>query len=256
MNSLHELQTRFAAAVHGEPEAIDRLPIRKSGVAPARRFRIYQNNVYAAYTGALESSYPVVQALVGEDFFAYAARLYIRRYPSTSGDLNDYGDRYPRFIAGLPQARELPYLEDVAALEWAMQEVARAEAPEAFNIRGLASVPPARYPELRFRLHPASRILRSEYPVLAIWRMHQPDAPAGVTVKLRAGGVRLLVIRRGREIELEPLSLGEHAMLAALAAGDPFDAAAESALQVEPEFAITTCMRDHVARRTIVDFHF
>ncbi|MGH8598001.1 MAG: HvfC/BufC family peptide modification chaperone, partial [Gammaproteobacteria bacterium] len=200
------------------------------------------------------STYPVVSAIVGEEFFEYAARQYVRKHPSLSGDLNDYGDRFPRYISSLPQTRHLPYLEDVARLEWAMQEVARASEPPAFNSRGLKQVPPARYPELRFALHPASRILHSPYPVLAIWSMHQ-DATSGV-VNLDAGGVRLLIIRRHLEIELEPLSRGEYEMLTALAAADPFGSAAESALAVDPDFEITVSIRDHVARRTIVDFYF
>lgn len=256
MNSLLDTQRAFAAALHGDFGQLQRVAIRERGLAADQRFQVYRNNLQAAYTSALLATYPVVAAIVGDDFFEYAARQYIRKHPSWSGDLNDYGDRFAHFIASLPQTKHLPYLEDVARLECALQEVARADEPGAFNARGLAQVPPARYPELRFTLHPASRMFYSAYPVLAIWRLHQTDSDSAATVHLDSGGVRLLVIRRQLEIELEPLSRGEYEMLSALGAGDPFAAAAESALAVDPEFEITVSIRDHVARRTIVNFYF
>jgi hypothetical protein len=255
MTSLLDTQRAFTAALHGDFGQLQTVPVREHGIAAEKRFQVYRHNLQATYVAALQSTYPVVAAIVGDDFFDYAARQYVRQHSSWSGDLNDYGDRFARFVAGLPQTKHLPYLEDVAHLEWAMQEVARAAEPGLFNARGLARVPPARYPELRFELHPASRLLFSPYPLLAIWRLHHSSANSDVTVNLEAGSVRLLVIRR-QDIELEPLSRGEHEMLSALAAGDPFAAAAESALAVDPDFDVTVSLRDHVARRTIVDFYF
>ncbi|MSR14106.1 MAG: hypothetical protein EXR86_05960 [Gammaproteobacteria bacterium] len=116
-------------------------------------------------------------------------------------------------------------------------------------------MPAARYLELRFVLHPASRIVHSRYPIVAIWRLHQTNSSQEV-VDLDAGAIRLLVIRRHQEVELEPLSHGKYAMLSALAAGDPLAAAAEAAFAVNPEFDIARGLRDHVARRTIVGFYF
>lgn len=256
MTSLLNTQRAFAAALQNDAGITNRVPVRAHGITAEQRFRVYRNNVIAAYTATLSATYPAVQALVGEDFFDYAARQYIRKHPSLSGDMNDYGDRFPHFISGMVQTRHLPYLEDVARLEWAMQEVARANESAPFNTHGLTEVPPARYPELRFNLHPAARLMVSPFPLLAIWRMQHTDADATATINLDAGETRLLVIRRHHEIELEPLSRGEYEMLSALAAGDPFAAAAESALALEPEFEITVGIRDHVARRTIVNFYF
>ncbi len=256
MTSLLETQRHFAAALRGASEALPRLGLRERSLAAVRRFEIYRNNILASCCNTLEATYPALHALVGADFFDFAARQYVRKHPSLSGDLNDYGDKFPRFLATLPQTAHLPYLRDVGELEWAMQEISRAAEPATFDARRLASIPPARYAELRFILHPASRLLSSPFPILAIWRMQHVASEEQGSINLNAGGVRLLVIRRHQEIELEPLSRGEYELLNALACGETFAVAAESALTIAPDFDVTVSLRDHIARRTITDFTY
>ena len=116
MNALLETQRTFASALRGASDTLPRIASRRGGVAAEERFQIYRNNRLAVCCHALGSTYPAVQALVGEEFFEYAARLYARRYPSLSGDLNDYGAHFPRHIGGLPETAHLTYLGDVAQL--------------------------------------------------------------------------------------------------------------------------------------------
>ena len=58
MLSLRETQTKFAAAV-----------LEGADAACA----VYRNNVFGCLTRALANTYPVVEKLVGEGFFKYAA---------------------------------------------------------------------------------------------------------------------------------------------------------------------------------------
>jgi len=48
------------------------------------------------------------------------AQGYVLAVPSVSGDLEDYGSRFPAYLAGVERAHGLPYLVDVARLEWAL----------------------------------------------------------------------------------------------------------------------------------------
>ncbi|MFH0341998.1 MAG: DUF2063 domain-containing protein [Chromatiales bacterium] len=251
MLSLHEIETRFARALF-KPGGESGLAIRANGLSAARRLQVYRNNVFAGLTGALRACYPVINRLVGERFFDLAAKHYIRDYPSTSGNLHEFGREYARFIHAFPPAADLVYLFDVARLEWAYQEVFHAPEPGTSGLVELSWVPPDRYGELRFKLHPASRLLVSEYPILHIWQVNQPGCDG--MVDLSEGAVNLLVIRRGLEIRIEALSAGAHALLANLAQGHVMSYAAAHALKVEPELDLPRCLRRHVARRTIVGF--
>ena len=70
--------------------------------------------------------YPTVEQLVGAPFFRYAAHEFILAHPSKSGNLHDFGEDLPGFLAGFEPARALAYLPDCARLEWAWH---RASCP-------------------------------------------------------------------------------------------------------------------------------
>src|SRR5215472_11559161 len=127
MPSLREVQRGFAAAiVFGDFAAVAVLGIVDGGLDAAARIGIYRNNVLGNYRKALGATYPVVRKLVGAQFFNAAVDAFVRAYPSQHGDVNRYGGELPRFITSYPPARELPYLPDVARLEWAVDQAAIA----------------------------------------------------------------------------------------------------------------------------------
>ncbi len=254
MDSLRNLQERFAQAIFNLSNTGADLPLRANGLEGERRLRIYRNNVFASLTEALRACYPVVERLVGEGCFASMAARYIRSHPSTSGDLHEFGGEFPEFLEDFPTTQALVYLPDVARLEWARQGVYHAPEAHALDLAGLNRVPPDRWGDLRFRLHPASRLLVSPYPVLRIWQVNQPDYRGEGRVDLAEGGVRLLIIRRDLEIAMEPLRLGEYRLLSLLGEGHTLTHACEQAMNAEPEFDLSETLHRHVARKTLVGF--
>jgi hypothetical protein len=122
------------------------------------------------------------------------------------------------------------------------------------DLSALAAVSPEQYGEIRFRLHPASRLLTSPYPVLRIWAVNQEGFEGDQTVDLTECGVKLLVIRRGLDVMIESLGEGECALLQALAAELPFAQACTAALAVQPDVDLTAVLQDHVLRGTLVGF--
>ncbi len=256
MHSLRSLQERFAQALFNPSSTGAGLPLRANGLGVEHRLRIYRNNVFASLTEALRTCYPVVERLVGEECFASMAARYIRSHPSTSGNLHEFGGEFPEFLEDFPATQALVYLPDVARLEWARQDVYHATEPETIDLAGLKHIPPDRYGDLQFRLHPASRLLISPYPVLRIWQVNQDDYRGEGKVDLAEGSVRLLIIRRDLEIAMEPLGLGEYLLLSLLGEGHTIAHACEQAMDAEPEFDLTDTLHCHVARKTLVGFSF
>src|SRR5206468_8947753 len=82
--------------------------------------------IFANYRNALGATYRVVRDLTGVPFFNTAVDAFVLVRPSTGGDLNVYGDAFASFLATYPHAARLPYLADVARLEWSMDEAHRA----------------------------------------------------------------------------------------------------------------------------------
>jgi hypothetical protein len=228
MRSLRETQTAFA----------DAILMGKGG----DRLQVYRNNVFISLRQALADVYPVVQRLVGEEFFNQLARRFVREHPSRSGNLHDFGRELGQLLETLPDLTGLPYLPDVAALEWALHEVFHEAEARPFDFSSLSDPENARLP-----LHPAARLIASRYPILAIWEANQAEDPG--VVDLDAGGDWLIVFRDGLETQILRLTPGEFALLGALAQGMTLGEACEAAVAAEPQLDLAAAMGRFVASR-------
>jgi hypothetical protein len=191
MPSLREIQSNFIEAITDGAQPLPEI------IDAQRRLAIHRNNWRSNLRGALRGGYPVVEWLVGAEFFNYMADGFIEQYPSRSGNLEDYGSELADFIAAFAPAQTLPYLSDVARLEALIDEVLTA-------------------PDTNFQLRTASdtnyyrgaaRLLHSPYPVQRIWQVNQPGWSGYHSVNLDEGAVVLLIRRDGFEIYLEPLAV-------------------------------------------------
>lgn len=239
MPSLLERQAGFARAIDGTDPA-------EPGI------EIYRNNVRANYRNAMAATYGVVREVVGTAFFNAAVDHYAEAHPSTSGDLNAFGDRFGEFLAGYSPAHELPYLPDLARLEWALDEVARAAeaagTPEAL-LASLAD--PARpVPERRVQLNPACRLLASDHPVLRIWAWHQVPEADRTPIDLE-GAESILVRRDEHGPRAERLEAAEWAWLSALGRGSRLGEAVDAALDRDPAFDLGPALGRRLLDRTI-----
>jgi hypothetical protein len=242
--SLRERQARFASALLADDA--------DGGDCLA----IYRNSVCANYRKALGATYRVVSQLVGEPFFHTAVDAYVRATPSTGGDLNVYGESFAEFLAAYPHAEDLPYLPDVARLEWAIDEASRAAdadgTPEAI-LDALATIPAQRITALGFALDPSCRLLASPYPVLRIWQVHQPGFAGDMAVAFDAATDHLLARREAGVVVVLRLTPGDFALLQALAGGEDLAAALDAAVAAEPAFDLGTSLRNCIADRTFME---
>jgi hypothetical protein len=203
--------------------------------------RIHRNHFYTTLSAALATTYPVIGKLVGDRFFDHAARSFVRGCPPSRPCLFEYGEEFGDFLDAFEPARGLPYLGDVARLEWAMNACHHAVDLPPVDNREIAGLAQDIYPELRFELHPSVRLLASAYPIDAIWRINQPGA-AEETVDLGSGGVTLLIRRDGEQVEFSHLSPSWDAFLRALAAGETLAAAFERANAAEAAFDLSVAL--------------
>lgn len=253
---LRDLQTAFASAMFGKGDDALRTCIVSRGAGRDERLSVYRNNMHHNYCEALRAVYPVVERLVGERFFDYAADSYLHRYPSASGDIHGFGNQFHQFLLEFPPAAQLAYLPDVARLEWAMHEVFHAPDHAPLALERLQEMPQTDYAALRFALHPACRLLSSPYPLHTIWKMNQPSEEGDDMLVIGGEGVSIL-IRRSSDfaVELVPLATAEFSMLRSLAQGQSLGTAYESALQEDECFDLSGFILRHVTGGTIVDVH-
>jgi hypothetical protein len=247
MSALREVQQGFARALLDAPFAeVFGESIRAHGLTGPRRIQVYRNNLMAVRTVALAAVYPVIHALVGEDWFAHAAGRFARTTASDSGDIHHYGAGFGAFLETLPGAGELPYLGDVARLEWLYHSVFHRRRAPVLDIAAFASVPASRYDRLCFRLQTAAQLFASPYPVLQIWQANREGGDPGRTIRLDDGATRVLVRRDSEGVVFEPLGEGEYALLEGFAAGATLTEAYERTRRVEPDFDLGAALIRHV----------
>jgi hypothetical protein len=205
MNALPAVQRAFLASLFAASPSGD------------ARIEVYRRGALANLAAALAATYPVVLRLVGEAFFGEAARRHALGEPSTSGNLDDYGAAFADFLAAYPHARDLPYLADVARLEWAMHESRRAPEAPALDPASLAEVDADHAETVELTLHPSVRLVASPHPVLAIWEANQSDRDG--TLLHAAGPECVIVFRKAGAVRSERLGEGEWKLAAALRDG-------------------------------------
>src|SRR5438105_1677644 len=150
MRDTAALQAAMAAALCATDVATAEVSVFEGEAARVRRrLGFYRGNVQANAARALRNAYPVCAALVGAQFFEALAHAFAAERPSQCGDLNDYGAEFGGFIAAFPPAAPLPYLADVAALEWQVHRSHYAADSAPLDLRELADIDPQRFAGLR-----------------------------------------------------------------------------------------------------------
>ena len=234
---LARFETSFADALLNADRPVPFGITAHNAAVPTRRFAVYRNNVVVGLGKALKSRFPMVEKIVGEEFFAAMALVFMKEQPPRSPQLATYGDVFPAFIAAFEPARELPYLADVARLEAARARSYHAADATPVGAGHFAALNTHAVGGIRVGMHPSTEIVRSPYPIVTIWAMSSGEQELAPIENWR--GEDALVSRPYLEVEVRALPPGGAAFLLALAAGWPLGEAAEAALADDPNFDLT-----------------
>lgn len=237
MNDFDDMLTDFARAIVTGSALT--AAIEPANYPADVALEVYRNNYRGNLQDALAGTYPVTRRLVGDDFFRFMARQYIGLHPSKSANLHRYGEKLADFLADFEPAQSLAYLPDVARLEWACQLACFAADEAQDFFASLARVPPERYPELV--LHASCRIIRSDYPIAAIWHAHQADGDFDIDPG--CGAVIALVSRRGDAVVVDELSEADAHWLQCIQQGQTLGVATAGTLEKHPGFDLQQALR-------------
>ena len=254
MPELQRVQSDFATALRQRERsgAAQRWLAGDADLAD-RRLAIYRGNMVAAADKALSAAYPVIRQVVGDEFFHGLAREVQRAAPSASGDLNDFGAAFDAFLAGFEHVRSMPWLPDLARLEWAAHRAyGAADAPE-WDPASLGAVEPERQSAIRFAWSPGLALVASPYPIVRVWTIHQPGY-AGEFSEDWTLPETALVARDGFAVTVADCGAGDAAFLQASLDGAPLGDAAAAALQHHPDFDLGALLGRALAARLVCGF--
>lgn len=210
---------------------------------------IYRNTVLVGLTKALKLSFPVVLRLVGEDFFDVVALEFIRVAPPRAAYLDRYGDAFAAFLAGFPPAQSLPYLPDMARLEWAVNCALHAADSDSLDLGQLSNI--ASDDRVCLKFHPSVSLLNLAYPVDEIWRaIIENNDSALAQVDIDSGPVWLMIERRHSGVAVERMERTSWHLTRELLAG----ATIESIAGPLGELNLAAEIAAHLAAARIVAF--
>ncbi len=188
------------------------------------RANVYRNNVRLSLSAALAANFPVTEALVGAEFFAQAARQFLRDHLPDRPEMAAYGAAFPGFLVALPELAAYPFVPDVARVERAMIEALLAPDAPRLTADAFSAIPPDAFASLRFAAHPSTRLVRAAYAVADLWAAHQdglPDLTALDPFQPQA----MLIARPDDRVEWRALAPSDAIFLDQLLSGAPIDAA-------------------------------
>lgn len=218
--SLAELQRAVAAHVlTGEGPGVDDWIRAPAGVDAAARLAVHTHGYPARVTESLREAFPATANILGEGSFAALAARYLAHIPSELRNLNHIGAALPAFLRrdGLPD--DLPFLPDLAELEWAVAVCFHAKLASAFDASVCSGWRMEDWERARIEFQPGLALVRSPWPLREL-RETRHSERSQIDVDLVDRPDRVLVRRRGFEVVLESIGEVEAEAIERLCAGE------------------------------------
>jgi len=200
-------------------EAFAQALLAETPVGPIARqpgLNVHRNTSARGSIEALRSAFPTIDQLLGEEMFCAVALAYRNEQPPASPVLAAYGACFANFLSRQPWVGELPYIPDVARLDWLWLEclLARDCGPPRNHGKWDGTQ--------RIVLSPTARFAWLTSPAMTIWQAHRGSHEfAELTPDWREEGA--LFVRKGLGVHAEPIGRAEHLLLVACAAGTSFN---------------------------------
>ena len=153
-----------------DPEAVplSRWVAGENPQASAFRVNVYAEMYFWRLLDVLRDDYPKILGITGDEAFRELVRAYLAAHPSENPSIRHVGRHFSKFLAGRAPAA-LPYLADLAGLEWARSEAFDRPDASALQVDDLARLSPEDWPQVTIEAVPSHRLLRLSYPVHEVW---------------------------------------------------------------------------------------
>jgi len=221
MKDLSRLQAVFQGFILNSDPAVNAEVVGTAKVDVATRLGIYANAYRLRLLEALDTDYPGLHTIAGDEEFERLGRAYIEAHPSTFRSLRWFGDRMSEFLRTTEPYCDYPVFAEMAAFEWAMSDAFDAADTALATVEGMATVAPEAWPALRFTPHDSLRRLDLRWNVPTVWKAidAEQDPPA---LEESDTPISWLVWRRDLRTYFRSLDVAEAWALDAMVRGETF----------------------------------
>lgn len=220
--SLSEIQKEFHSLIGpGEdPAGSKEIPLNpQAGVPGKERVSVYAHGYYARIVEALAEVYAAVKHVLGEKMFSGLVHAYAERYPSADYNLTQTGKHFPEFLKDPGVAKEMPFLSELAGLEWRVSLAFHAYDGKLLETAALSQITPEDWEKTRLLFQPSVSVLSSAWPVFDIWKA-RTEPVENIKIDMVGRPQNVLVFRRGLEVHCTLVDSAQCQMLERLLAGE------------------------------------
>lgn len=228
--SLPDIQCEFWQALSGANSSIFESILSDEKFVATDRVNVYRETAKSLHISVLASVYTACNKILGEDYFKLIAKHYYANYPSTSPNLNDYGEQFPSYLSMLLNYRyelkDFSYLSELAKLEWCIQKSHYSRDDKQLDIVEFQQQFDLYGGEVKFYLVSSIELLATCYPVTEIWQLHQQDNNID-KVNVSEQLAYICIYRDGYEVKLEKIEHHVYKLMMAVIRNESLSVIAE-----------------------------
>lgn len=236
----------------------DSLDAYLEGERPAAFLSVYRNGFMKASIGALQSNYPTLVKLWGEDYFSQVAAAYVNVAPPVAATLVGYGfDReqesetlsFTDFMKNqFPDiVEQFPYMFDVCHLDQAWLEALNENGESFLTLEYVQELisQGADLAELPIALVDSSRIANLEFDIFELWgQLRFGEISENQNIDLKEHVNSVVFWQRDLQVQARPLIASEAVFMRNFKESADFDMANNQALASDEDFDVSTIFAD------------
>ncbi|MBI2254698.1 MAG: putative DNA-binding domain-containing protein [Proteobacteria bacterium] len=217
MLGLLELQRQMCGTVRGQGASEPPGLYRPTHLPPGHPLSVYRNNHRISLAAALAVTFPTVTKLLGADAMQVVAGRFLMLHPPRQPCVAEYGNDFAGYLEGEALAGELPYLPDLARLDWALNRARTAADAMPYSAQDLAAESSDQLGDLQFVPHPSLTLLESKY---ALPQVYQAIHGSTLATTAREGKpCHLMIWRQLQDARFAAVGANVFASAQAIAAG-------------------------------------
>lgn len=234
-SNLQQVQDHFKDYVQQDHTAILAHIVDDTGISAVRRLSVYQNAYALRLIEALQATFPVLAALLGQADFEVLARRYIVQHPSHTTSLRWFGEHMPEFLAAESDLKK--YFVEMAHLEWAMAHAFDSSDDPVVSELDVANLPAEAWPELCLKFHSSVSLLEQHWNTTPLYQHSQQSFETTLPAEQLSESLYCLIWRQTTRVHYRTLDNIEASVLKLALAGENFSGLCEALVPNFPEDA-------------------
>lgn len=134
---------------------------------PKSSLNIHRQGYFCRLADAMAESFAGVLAALNEKTFYSLVFQYIKENPSSTYDLNQYGQNFPQFLHQSIIYQKKPFVHDLALLDLSFAKVFHEAQHQAIAPKKLLVI--EKNPKIKLTLAPSLRFLALDYAIYPSW---------------------------------------------------------------------------------------